>query len=207
MQKAEKFWDKASRRYAKSPVKNMEAYNRTMERTKFYLSKEDDVLEVGCGAGSTALLLADQARRITATDISSEMIRIAEDKAKAQGVENAEFICAEIFEDALGKGPFDVALPFNLLHLVEDAPAAIRRIRGLLKPGGLFISKTVCLGGHSRLLRYVIPAMQAIGLAPYVSYLTAAGLASIIREEGFEIIETGNYPAKPPRPFIVAKKV
>lgn len=207
MQKTEKFWNKVSRKYAKSPIKDMDAYNRTMERTKFYLSRQDAVLEVGCGTGSTALLLADHVGRITASDISSEMIRIAKGKAEAQGVENVEFIRAEIFEDALGKGPFDVVLAFNLLHLVEDTPAAIRRIRALLKPGGLFISKTVCLGEHSRLLRYVIPVMQAMGLAPYVRYMTAAELASIIRQEGFEIVETGSYPARPPRPFIVAKKV
>ena len=72
-----KFWDKIAAKYAKSPIKNMEAYNQTMDRTKSHLAKDDSVLEVGCGTGSTALLLADSVQHITASDISANMIDIA----------------------------------------------------------------------------------------------------------------------------------
>ena len=58
MQQAETFWDGAAENYAKSPIRDVEAYNYTLERTRTYLSPTDKVLEVGCGTGSTALLLA-----------------------------------------------------------------------------------------------------------------------------------------------------
>ena len=53
MRNPEKFWDKVAKKYAKSPIKNLQAYNETMERTKTHLSVGDSVLEVGCGTGST----------------------------------------------------------------------------------------------------------------------------------------------------------
>ncbi|MCG8445153.1 MAG: class I SAM-dependent methyltransferase [Hyphomicrobiales bacterium] len=55
------------------PVRDVEAYEYTLERTRSYLAKTGRVLELGCGTGSTALLLAG----ITGNDISPNMIGIA----------------------------------------------------------------------------------------------------------------------------------
>lgn len=38
MSNAEKFWDKVAKKYAKTPIKNIQAYNETMEHTKNHLS-------------------------------------------------------------------------------------------------------------------------------------------------------------------------
>lgn len=204
MRSAEKFWDKIAKKYAKSPVKNMQAYNETMERTKAHLSAGDSVLEVGCGTGSTALLLAGSVKRITASDISSNMIDIAGNKAKDQQVENVDFIQATLFDDNLENGSFDAVLAFNFLHLLEDTPAAIRRINALLKPDGLFVSKTVCLAEQTRLLRVLVYVMQKLGMAPYVGFLKIVELDEIVANGNFRIVETGLYP--PPSRFIVARK-
>ncbi len=140
MRNTEKFWDKLAKKYAKMPIKNLQAYNETMEHTKIHLSEGDDDLEVGCGTGSTALLLADSVKQVTAIDISSNMIDIARNKAKDQQVDNVNFIQSTLFDDTLEKRSFGVILAFNFLHLLEDTPEAIRRINELLKPEGLFIA-------------------------------------------------------------------
>lgn len=208
MHKAGKFWDRIAKKYAQSPIKNVEAYKETMDRTKAHLSKGDSVLEVGCGTGSTALLLADSVKRITASDISANMIDIARNKAKDQQIENVTFVHAALFDDALKTESFDVVLAFNLLHLLEDTPVAIRRLRELLKPGGLFISKTVCVAEHStlKLLRLPMYIGEKLGFVPYVKFLRIHALEEFITNENFQIIETGNYPPSPPSRFIVAKK-
>ena len=207
MQDAETFWDKAAEKYAKSPIKNMPAYRQTMERTRSHLRKTHDVLEVGCGTGSTALLLAKSVNHITASDISSNMIGIAKYKASTQGVQNVRFMHENLLENKHEEGSFDVILAFNLLHLLKDRRAAVRRIHDLLKPGGLFISKSVCLAEKIGLLRLLVYAMQKLGRAPHVDFLKIQDLDDTIANGDFQIIETGLYPSSPPSRFVVAKRM
>lgn len=201
-----RFWDERADKYSKKPVKDMENYTKTLDRTRKHLSAGDKVLEVGCGTGTTALLLAPSVKQITASDISSRMIEIAKEKAAAQKVENVRFDRATLFEEDLEKGSFDVVMGFNFLHLLEDISGAVRRVHELLRPGGLFISKTVCLAEQSRLWSVLLAVMQPLGLAPYVQCLKVAELEDIITSAGFEIIETGFYPPSPPGRYIVARR-
>ena len=209
MQNAAEFWDKVAPKYAKSPIADMDAYTYTLERTRSYLSVDDTVLEVGCGTGSTALLLAGNVRHITASDVSPKMIEVGAQKAQDQDVSNITFVAAELFDSAIDDGPYDTVMAFNMLHLLEGPREAIRRINGLLKPGGLFISKTVCRPGAGapfkyRFLRVILPLMQLIGKAPYVNFMKVQELEDMIASEGFKLIETGTYP--PPSRYIVARK-
>lgn len=211
MQDAARFWDKTAAKYAQSPIRDMDSYTYTLERTRSHLSAEDRVLELGCGTGSTALLLAENVRHITASDLSPNMISIGAGKAQAQGIENATFIAADLFDRALDNEPYDAVLAFNLLHLVDDIGGALQRINGLLKPGGVFISKTVCKFGRGtpfkfRLLKLALPIMQMMGKAPFVRFMEIDELERLVTSNGFKIIETGNYPAAPPSRYIVARK-
>ena len=210
MQQAATFWDKAAESYAKSPIQNMEAYNYTLERTRTYLSATDRVLEVGCGTGSTALLLAPNVDQIIASDISSKMIGNAQQKAKESNASNVQFVAENIFGDAISNGPYDAVLALNLLHLIHDIDGAIQRIHGLLKPGGVFISKTVCKPGKGapfkfRFLRLVVPVMQLLWKAPFVRFMDAQELEDLVSSHGFRVLESGDHPA--PSRFIVAQKL
>ena len=68
------FWDAQATSYAKSPVRDVEAYEKTLARVRDYLHLEMDVIEIGCGTGSTALKLSNAVAHYTATDISGGMI-------------------------------------------------------------------------------------------------------------------------------------
>ena len=136
---------------------------------------------------------------------------IAQAQARAQ-VGNVRFLQADVFDDALAEAGFDVVMGFNLFHLMDDVPAALTRIHALLAPGGLFISKTPCLGEPSlgwkfALLMRLLPLMQWVGKAPFVKVGTIADLDAQITEAGFRIIETGNYPLRPPSHFVVAQRL
>jgi ubiquinone/menaquinone biosynthesis C-methylase UbiE len=200
------FWDKLADKYSKKPVKDMENYNKTLDCTRKHLSANDKVLEVGCGTGTTALLLAPSVKQITASDISSRMIEIARNKAITRGVENVRFARGTLFDENLGEGSFEIVMAFNFLHLLEDIPGAVRRVHELLKPGGSFISKTICLAEQSRLWGLLVAVMKPLGFAPYVDCLKVAELEDIITNADFEIVETGFYPPSPPSRFIVARK-
>lgn len=200
------FWDRAAAKYAKSPVKDMAAYEATLERVRAHLTPDMEALEIGCGTGTTALKLAGAVKNLTATDISTEMIGIAEEKAQNENAQNVRFTQTTLDTHPFAAEAFDAVMAFNLLHLIEDLPAALSAVRGLLKPGGLFISKTPCLAERSRLIALLVPVMRFFGKAPYVNFFDTEELDRFIREAGFEIVETGYYPEKARSRFVVARK-
>jgi ubiquinone/menaquinone biosynthesis C-methylase UbiE len=203
----EAFWDRMAHGYAKAQIKDMKSYDQTMARTRTHLRPGDKVLELGCGTGTTALRLADAVGHLTATDISSEMIGIAQGKALRQGVENVAFGHASIADSGETGGPFDVVMGFNLLHLIDELPVALASIRESVKPDGLFISKSGCIAEKTFYLRPVIALMQMFGKAPYVANLKIRTLETLIARAGFEIIDTHTYPGMIANRFIVARRV
>jgi SAM-dependent methyltransferase len=109
-------------------------------------------------------------------------------------------------DESLRGQPYDVVLAMNLLHLLDELPARLRRIHELVAPGGLFVSKTPCIGDLGFAFKLVIPLMRAAGLAPYVSFVTERSLGEDIAAAGFELLETGMYPRKSRSFFVVARK-
>ena len=206
MQASVDFWDKTAEKYSRKPVSDVAAYQETLDRVRAYLKDSDRVLEIGCGTGSTAIQLAGDAKEIVARDLSGAMIDIARGKAEEAGIENLRFEKGTLFDPGLEMGSFDVVMGFHVLHLMEDLPAAIARIRALLKPDGLFISKTVCPGEIGWFVKPMIWMMQKFGMAPYVSCLKVVELEDAITGDFFQILETGFYPQKSSSRFIAARK-
>ncbi|WP_193140446.1 class I SAM-dependent methyltransferase [Meridianimarinicoccus sp. MJW13] len=210
MKDATQFWDGVAPGYAKSRIRDMDAYTYTLDRTRSYLRDSDRVLELGCGTGSTALQLADGVGSYLATDLSGAMIGIGRDKATVQGADNLAFRQCDALAAGV-EGPFDAVLGLNLLHLVPDARAVMARAHELLAPGGLLITKTPCLTDRNtplkiRAMLLALPIAQLLGKAPAVNFLKIAELEEATTAAGFDIIETGNYPARPPSRYIVARK-
>jgi ubiquinone/menaquinone biosynthesis C-methylase UbiE len=203
-----RFWDREARKYAASPIGDMPGYERTLERTRHYLKPTDAAFEFGCGTGTTALNLAPSVARYVATDFAPEMIAIAREKAEAQSVRNIEFAVATPDAAPYPDASFDAALGFNILHLLASRAEALAGAHRLLKPGGLFISKTPCLNEMNPLIRLFVPLAQAVGQAPYVSFLSGEDLERDIEAAGFVIVERDRHGSrrKDPRPFLVARR-
>ncbi len=203
-----RFWNRLARKYAAGPIRDVDGYERTLDRTRQYLSSTGTVLELGCGTGTTALRLAPRVSRLVATDISSEMIAIAREKAAAQDCPNAEFAIAAPNCVRWPDGSFDAVLAFNLLHLLADRPSAFAQVLSLLKPGGVFITKTPCLAEMNPIMRLAVPVMRVIGKAPHVGFFAAADLENEIEAAGFTVIERARHGSqrKDARIFIVAQK-
>lgn len=204
-----RFWDRTSQKYARDAIADQGGYDRTLERTRALLNPDDRVLELGCGTGSTALRLAGAVKSYLATDLSAGMIAIARDKRSAAVVPTLAFQVATAESALFGSGRYDAVLGFNYLHMVRDVSGTLRRIHALLAPGGLFISKTPCLGDMNPLLgRVLVPGLRAIGKAPYVSVFRQAELCRLVNSAGFDILATENHASRgnDRRPCIVARK-
>ena len=204
-----RFWDRISRKYARAAIADQAGYERTLDRTRALLGPKGRVLELGCGTGTTALRLAGAVQSYLATDISAAMIAIAGAKRPAGPIPPVVFRTATAEALAPEDGPFDAVLGFNYLHLVRDLRGTLRSIHALLAADGLFISKTPSLGDMNPLIRLILlPAMRAIGKAPYVNVFRAAELSGLICAAGFDILATENHATKgnDRRPYIVARK-
>jgi len=203
------FWDRIAHKYATDPIADVAGYEATLRRVQALLCAKHDVLEIGCGTGTTALRLAPSTRRLLATDVSTGMIAIAREKLAAQTVPQLSFEVADADTAVFGPGAYDVALAFNLLHLASDLDQTLELAAQALRPGGLLISKTPCIAEMNPLIQYLaLPLMRAIGKAPHVLCFNEQGLTSAITRQGLQIVSVERHGTrgKDIRVFIVARK-
>lgn len=200
------FWDRIAVRYSKRPISDERAYRRKLAITRNYFKPDAEVLEFGCGTGSTAIEHAPYVQHLHATDLSAKMIEIARSKAAEQGVSNVTFERSTIEELSFPDESFDAVLGLSILHLLENKEAAIAKVHRLLKPGGAFVTSTACLGDTMKFFKVIAPIGKLFGLMPLVKVFTTEELEQSLIEGGFEI----DYRWQPDRGkavFIVAKKV
>jgi ubiquinone/menaquinone biosynthesis C-methylase UbiE len=204
MKQPQKYWDKMAKRYAKQPIKDVEAYQKKLAITQEYFHPDWRIFEFGCGTGTTAIHHASHVEHVFATDISPRMIEIAEQKSREAGIHNIKFQQGSVDSPGLEDEAYNAVLGLNILHLLEDVGAAIKRAHALLKPGGIFVSSTALIGQLGFGWRIAIWAMQVVGLAPYVNFLEKEDLLNQIKGAGFDI----DYEWQPKKAslFIVAKK-
>ena len=202
--KAARFWNRIAKKYARDPVANQAAYEYKLDQTARILKPDMRVFEFGCGTGTTSLIHADRVASIDAIDFSEAMINIAKEKAEKQGTENVHFHVASI-ED-WDKDGYDVVMAHSVLHLVADLDGTLAKVRKLLKPGGMFVSSTVCLSDMGAFWPMILPIPSALGLIPKVRPLNGENLAARIESHGFKI-ETFWRPDEKSSVFLIAKAV
>jgi SAM-dependent methyltransferase len=97
------------------------------------------ILDLGCGTGSHAMVLAERGYRVTGIDASASMLRIA--RAKARGRTNPAFVRADMRRFDL-RQRFDAAICMDgaFTHLLGDRDIVehLRTVRRHLDPGGIY---------------------------------------------------------------------
>lgn len=200
-----KFWDKIAEKYAAKPISDEASYQKKLEITQTYLNPDMNVLEFGCGTGSTALIHAPHVKHIRATDFSSAMLDIARKKAANHNITNVTFERAAIEDLNVTDESLDVVLGLSVLHLLQDKEDIIARVYKMLKPGGRFVTSTVCIGDSMRFFKIIAPIGMALGVFPLIKVFTGQELEDSIAASGFDI-EKSWRPQKSKAVFIVARK-
>ena len=202
-----RFWDKLADKYSRKPVDDPEAFERKIAITRSKMTPDSVVLDIRCGTGSLALRLADAGAHVHGLDLSPEMIRIAREKAEASGTNNVTFHVGP-FDSSftpLGEGSLDGLCAYSILHLIAERTEALARIRSLIKPGGFFISSTVCLGETWVPFVPILSVMKALGKAPLVKSFSKAQLIAEMEAAGFVNVTDTDVGAKPTIAFLVAR--
>ena len=98
-------------------------------------------VDLACGTGSVAMLLAKDGLQVTAVDMSEDMLTVA--SQKADGMKNPpRFVCQKLQELHLPRGvDLAVCALDSLDYITEpaDCAEAIKRVYKVLNPGGIFI--------------------------------------------------------------------
>ncbi len=199
------FWNKRADKYSQRPVSDEATYQAKLEKTREYFRPDMDVLEIGCGTGSTALAHAPFVKHILATDYSERMIEIAQGKAQAAGIDNVTFAVQSADGLAVPDASLDAVMAHNLLHLLEDKERVMADVHRALKPGGVFVTSTACIADLMFLFRLIVPVGRALRLFPLVQVFSAADLKESFAKAGFEI-EHEWQPKRNAALFLICRK-
>ena len=98
-------------------------------------------VDLACGTGSVAVLLAEMGLQVTAVDMSEDMLAVA--FSKAQGMEKPPlFVCQKLQELYLPRAVDLAVCALDSMDYItdpQDCAEAIRRVYKALNPGGIFI--------------------------------------------------------------------
>jgi len=103
------------------------------------------VLDVGCGHGDVALMLArivGPAGQVVAVDRDPWPLDIGRKRAHEAGLRNVVFEPGDLLPGSGGDGgtePFDAVAGRRVLMYQRDRVAAVERLSGALRPGGLLV--------------------------------------------------------------------
>jgi len=107
-----------------------------------YFTNDGELLNVACGAGREALLLARRGLRVTACDWSPRMIEEAKRRAREANL-SVRFAVANLFDLPYSEKAFDYLLLTNIgysyLFPRRRRVRFLRQAHAVLKPGGIFI--------------------------------------------------------------------
>ena len=205
MERDARFWDRIADGYRRRPIGDPEAYREKLRITREYFEPHTRVLELGCGTGGTAVAHAPHVAHVHAIDISERMLEFGRGRARREGIDNVVFERADIADFDAPPASYDVALGLGILHLVDDRDAMIAKVRRLLRPGGVFVSSTTCLGDVAPWLRLAAPIGHAVGLLPRLRTFTEQALVDSLERAGF-VVERRWRPGKRKAVFLVASR-
>lgn len=104
------FWNKRARNFADHQNGKTDYPRQFVNR--LCLEPDWSILDVGCGPGTLALLLADRVKRVTALDFSENMLAILKERADAARINTIDPLLASIDDDwdSLGLAPHDLVI-------------------------------------------------------------------------------------------------
>jgi 2-polyprenyl-3-methyl-5-hydroxy-6-metoxy-1,4-benzoquinol methylase len=154
------------------------------------------VLEIGCGTGQLALMMAKRGALVTAVDAAPRMLSEAEQKVRAAQLEasvSLKFMDAALIGERFAAGSFDLivsTLVFSELP-VDQQRFVLESCRNLLAPGGhiLIADEVIPSGLLSRALYFVVrlPLVFVTWLLTRTTTNSLRGFPTLLAETGLHV--------------------
>jgi ubiquinone/menaquinone biosynthesis C-methylase UbiE len=98
-----------------------------------------DVADLGAGEGTLSQILAKNARKVIAIDISDRMVEVGSRLAKDQGFTNLEYRIGDLEEPPIADNSIDLVVFSQALHHANSPQKAIAAARRILRNGGRLV--------------------------------------------------------------------
>ena len=176
---------KLAKSYDNQSIAYENAYKLSIQKIKKIVKPHQEILEIACGTGIITFGIADSVKKITAIDLSPNMINIAKEKAHTLNKTNIDFKVADGYNLPYEDEQFDVILLFNVLHIIKEPENQLKEAYRLLKKGGYLITATDCnaelvpLKIKFRLIFQNI--LNKIGIIPYLTNYKTHDLKNITK--------------------------
>jgi 2-polyprenyl-6-hydroxyphenyl methylase/3-demethylubiquinone-9 3-methyltransferase len=155
-------------------------------------------LDIGCGAGLLSEPLARLGAAVTGIDASAEVIAVARDHARAQGLE-IDYRVGDVLE--LG-GRFDLITCMEVIEHVADPASFVKALAGRLAPNGLLVMSTPNATAWSRLMMIAIG--EGLGRIPkgthdFDKFIAPERMKHLLGDAGLKCIDIQGIAWSPTR--------
>lgn len=153
------------------------------------------VLDVGCGLGKVAALVADlvgDAGQVVGLDRDAGVLAMARARAAELGLDRVSFVEGDL-DGALDLEPFDAAVGRRVLMYLPDPVGALRRLAAIVRPGGpiafheldstMIPASRVALPLHERAHGWIWKTLEREGANLHMGF----DLASVFAEAGLVV--------------------
>lgn len=147
------------------------------------------VLDIGCGSGWAARLMAEAARkgRVVGIDISDEMVHLA--RSSSGSFANVQFQVKSAEKLSFAPGEFSHAFSMESLYYYANMLTALEEIHRVLEPGGLFVTVVDMYqeseASHQWVETLKVP-VHLLSVAQYRDLFQQAGFINIIDERLYD---------------------
>ncbi|WP_053220175.1 class I SAM-dependent methyltransferase [Virgibacillus senegalensis] len=174
---------------------NIHAKGRDLERLKQILewNGTESVLDIATGGGHVANALAPLARKVTAFDLTSEMLVASEKFVKGNGHANVDFIQGDAEELPFGDDSFDVAVCRIAAHHFSNVSTFVQEAYRIVKKGGVFLLIDNTAPENDRMDKFY-NEMEKRRDYSHQRALKKSEWLCLIEEKGFELEELYRFP-------------